>query len=53
MSAANVRGIVDALEPYPFGRIYGGWWGTIVAKDAKEAVRRSAQRYIQRIMEEV
>ena len=52
MSPAKVRGIVDAIEPYSFGRIYGGWWGTIVAEDAKEAVRRSAERYVKRIMED-
>jgi glyoxylase-like metal-dependent hydrolase (beta-lactamase superfamily II) len=41
-----VRGIVDALEPYEFDRIHGGWWETTVEHDAKDVVRRSAERYI-------
>lgn len=41
-----VRGIVAAVEPYAFDRIYGGWRGSIVASDAKQAVRRSAERHI-------
>jgi hypothetical protein len=49
LSADEVQGIVDAVEPYEFDRIYGGWWGRIVASGAKEAVRRSAERYIKRI----
>lgn len=38
-------GIVRALEPYDFDRIHGGWWELTVERDAKEAVRRSAERY--------
>lgn len=41
-----VRGIVEALEPYEFDRIHGGWWETTVESDAKGVVRRSAERYI-------
>ena len=43
---AAVQGIVDAIEPYEFDRIYGGWLGNDVREGAKEAVRRSAERYI-------
>ena len=46
MSAAQVRRIVGAIEPYPFDRIYGGWWERNILSGAEEAVRRSAQRYI-------
>ncbi len=42
-----VRGIVAAIEPYEFDRIHGGWWELTVATGAKEAVRRSAERYVQ------
>ena len=49
MSAAEVRGVVDAVEGYEFDRISGGWWRRNVMSDAKEAVRRSAERYIRRI----
>lgn len=41
-----VRGIVRAVEPFAFDRIYGGWAGSVVASDAKAAVVRSAERYI-------
>ena len=27
-------------------RIYGGWFGTRIQRDAKEVLARSAQRYI-------
>jgi glyoxylase-like metal-dependent hydrolase (beta-lactamase superfamily II) len=41
-----VESIRRALEPYPFEVIYGAWWGTIVRRDGKEIVRRSAERYV-------
>jgi hypothetical protein len=47
LSAASVRRIVAALEPYAFERVYGAWFGAVVRADAKAAVRRSAERYIQ------
>ena len=46
LSAAAVRGIADKLEPWSFDRLYGGFWGKVVERDAKNAVRRSADRYI-------
>ncbi len=49
LSAAKVQQIVDAVEPFAFDRLYGAWWETIVADEAKESVRRSAARYIQAI----
>ena len=45
-SAETVRRIVEAVEPYDFDRIYGGWWRRNVMSGAKEAVRRSAERYV-------
>jgi hypothetical protein len=47
LSAASVRRIVEALEPYPFERVYGAWFGAVVRADAKAAVRRSAERYLE------
>lgn len=47
MSATKVQRILEAVEPFEFDRIYGGWWGRNVMSGAKEAVRRSAKRYIQ------
>jgi hypothetical protein len=49
LNARSVRGIVSAVEPYAFDRIYGSWPSSIVAEDAKAAVRRSAERYIAHI----
>ncbi|MFC9976522.1 MBL fold metallo-hydrolase [Spirillospora sp. NPDC127200] len=42
----TVRRALRLLEPYAFGRVYGGWWKKIVRVDGKEAVRRSADRYL-------
>lgn len=49
LQAGAVERIVQAVEPFDFDRIYGGWWHSILASDAKAAVRRSADRYIQAI----
>ena len=46
LPAATVRQMLALLEPYPFERVYGAWFGAVVRTDAKEAVRRSAERYI-------
>jgi glyoxylase-like metal-dependent hydrolase (beta-lactamase superfamily II) len=46
LPAATVRRIVEKLEPYAFERVYGAWWGRVVAEDGKGAVRRSADRYV-------
>jgi hypothetical protein len=45
-----VERIVNAVEPYEFVRLYGGWWDDHV-QDARAAVRRSAERYIRAISE--
>lgn len=49
LPASAVRGIVAAVEPFAFERIYGGWFETVVATDGKAAVKRSAERYIKAI----
>lgn len=46
LSPESVRTIISALEPFPFQRIYGGWWDRNVKQDGKHALQRSAQRYI-------
>jgi hypothetical protein len=43
---AAVRGIVSAVRPFPFDRIYGGWAPTI-RRDARRVLETSAGRYIQ------
>jgi len=49
LPASEIRRIVAALEPYDFDRIYGAWWGRVVAEDGKAAVTRSAERYLRAI----
>jgi hypothetical protein len=45
LSPRLVQRIVDRLEPYEYDRVYG-LAGGIVRADAKNVVRRSAERYI-------
>jgi hypothetical protein len=42
-----VRAVVDAIRPYRFDRIYGGWWEPVLRRGAAQAVEDSADRYIQ------
>lgn len=46
LRAPEVRRIVATVAPYPFDRIYGGWWDRVVDRDGKAAIDRSADRYI-------
>ena len=50
LAATAVRGIVDALAPYEFDRIYGGWWSPVVRRDGKRILERSAARYLELLM---
>ncbi|WP_233617483.1 MULTISPECIES: MBL fold metallo-hydrolase [Actinomadura] len=43
----TVRRALRLLEPYDFDRVYGAWWRKIVYADGKNAVRRSADRYLE------
>ncbi len=45
----KVKQVVAAVAPFPFDRIYGAWWDTVVVEGAKTAVSASAARYIQAI----
>ncbi|MCG5216585.1 MBL fold metallo-hydrolase [Streptosporangium soli] len=49
----DVRGVVAAVRPYRFDRIYGGWWTPILRHDAESVVHSSAERYIQHLRGEV
>jgi len=46
LSAARVRAIVAALEPFPYEKLFGAWTGFVVPNDAKAVIRRSANRYL-------
>ena len=45
--------IADTVAGYRFERLYGGWWDSVVAEGADEAVQRSAERYLRAISEGV
>jgi len=42
----EIERLLAAVGPFPFDRIYGGWWDSVVASGAKDAVERSAERYL-------
>lgn len=46
LPAAEVARMRDIVARYNFERLYGAWFATIVDRDAKNAVLRSADRYI-------
>lgn len=45
LPAATVMQIAERVGRFRFDRVYGAWWGKIVATDAHAAVQRSARRY--------
>ena len=49
LGPAAIRCITDAIGPFSFDQIYGGWWKANVLSDAKAAVARSAERYLRAI----
>lgn len=51
LSPSAVRGVLKAIEPFPYDRLYSAWFDKVVVKDAKAAVARSAERYIRAIQE--
>ena len=51
LNGDSVRRIVQAVEPFEFDQIYGAWFGQNVLREAKEALRYSAGRYLAAIAE--
>jgi len=49
---ATVRRAVELVRPFEFERIYGAWWGRVVASDGAAALRRSVVRYLSYTTEE-
>jgi hypothetical protein len=45
----TVRDIANRVERFRFDRVYGGWWGRVIVDDGAAAVRRSADRYVERL----
>jgi len=48
-----VRKVVEAVRPYRFDRIYGGWWQPVLRAGARDVLETSAARYIQFLRGEV
>jgi glyoxylase-like metal-dependent hydrolase (beta-lactamase superfamily II) len=46
LPADEIRRIVERVRPYPFDRIYGGWWDRVTPAGGIKAVERSASRYL-------
>jgi glyoxylase-like metal-dependent hydrolase (beta-lactamase superfamily II) len=49
LSPSAIQGIADAVAPYHFERLYSAWFGKMIPQGAKQAVERSAERYIRHI----
>ena len=49
LNARAVQHIVDAVEPFEYDRLYSSWKDRVVMSEAKEAIRRSAERYLRAI----
>lgn len=49
LDEATIREIAARVARFPFTRVYGGWWGRVVLEDGAAAVRRSAERYLDRL----
>lgn len=47
--ASVVQRAVALVDDLPFESIYGAWWGRNVQGGAKEALHRSAERYLARV----
>jgi glyoxylase-like metal-dependent hydrolase (beta-lactamase superfamily II) len=52
LAAATVRRIAERVMPLRFERIFGGWFDLAIRHDAKAALRRSAERYLQALRED-
>ena len=46
LAARAVHGIIDALKPLTYDRIYGAFLGGTISEDAKATVAKSAKRYL-------
>ena len=49
LSEAAVLGVLSAVEPFAFDRIYGGWWAPVLRSGARATVQSGALRYIEHL----
>ncbi len=52
MNASAVRHIVAAVQPFAFEAVFAAWPGHSITRGGKEAVIRSAERYISHLIQE-
>jgi hypothetical protein len=53
LPAREVVRISEAVAPFRYRRVYGGWWDRVIHEEGDEAVQRSAERYLRAISEGV
>jgi glyoxylase-like metal-dependent hydrolase (beta-lactamase superfamily II) len=53
LTTSAVKRVADSVAPFDFDRIYGAFWGKVVAEKAKLAVQKSADRYIKALTHEI
>jgi hypothetical protein len=46
LDGSTIAGILEAIAPFPYDRIYGGWWDRVVTGRGPAAVAESADRYL-------
>jgi glyoxylase-like metal-dependent hydrolase (beta-lactamase superfamily II) len=46
LNVAAIQRIVKSLEPFDYDRVQGGFAGSVIPRNAKQAVAESAERYI-------
>lgn len=49
LDAASVQHIADALAPWPYDAIYGGWWERVIPTNAKQVMAASVEQYIKAV----
>ncbi|TAN33864.1 MBL fold metallo-hydrolase [bacterium] len=49
LPADGVKRIASSVAGLQFDRIYGAWWDRVIASGGKEAVARSAERYMRAV----
>jgi hypothetical protein len=49
LPASAIERITKALESLEYDRVYGAFWDTMIERDGKAAVKRSAERYLRAI----
>jgi hypothetical protein len=45
LPASAIKGIVIAVEPFEYDRVYGAFWDMVIERDGKTVVKKSADRY--------